>query len=534
MDATEAPEDAGKADETSLEHPARERVDRMQGQMVSRRTVLKGVGASAAVVATGGVAAAQEGEFNPASDYSPDTRIEDTVTLKEYDGAAADDPLYFVNDSGDDDSLTNYGGAVLPRPTEGEPHNPFTFRADKLEADAYSVFPRGEQYDESGDGDAETAVTALDSTHWTDDVSNSAGSMTIADSEAATGANALSVSTSGQTAGDEALATFENFSINDGVDRRRVFLVYNVNSAETGVTTEVVVGDGNGNTRSGTIPTDGTNGVVHQVAVGDLSGADLTTIENVSLRISEANADLQVVGIDVERERHIVFGEKEQLDSDDNLESVEIEEPSGSTSVKSLDSLDDALSSAQIGDLNVDVEMHLERLGTSRYDVRFTEAERYDQDWEFEILVNVELPNPFAVRWNSPKGLDTVQNPPSRYAQVRSANPSEEVTFEDVDDDSSSISWTSHTSKYGGKNTDDDVELATAVDASNYWSYNATIRVNDSERDVLMSGRSSLSGGPTGQQGGGVLGFLTSIPGMVVGALSLAGIASYFSGKLGS
>jgi hypothetical protein len=517
--------------------PDPDRVGRMQDQMVSRRTVMKAAGAGAATIATGGLAAAQEGDgtFNRTSEYAPQLRSEDTVTFAAHDRSEADSPFYFIDDSGEEDSLTNYGAMIKPRDDADEdvdgpkPHNPISLSADNIDTDAYHVFPRGVTK-ENADGD-EVDVSALQAEEWS--VTTNAS---VSDKQS--GANGPGVEISVADGSTSESATFENFDpIDSGVARRRIFAVANVSGVETGATVELRVVDGQG--RNKAVELTAGDAQVIQERVGDLasSGSDFANIEKVVLNVASGGATVHFVGLDVERESEIVFGEKEQFKTadEDEIETVEVSTPSGSYSITELASMGSVFSNAMIHELDVDTQINIDELPLSHIDVEYDAeaAEPYSQDYVETLVVNFELPNPFDVTWTDPNLMDTVVLPSDRYQEVRTTTDGDMVTIAEIESDDTSYSWTDRTSRYN-ETMDTDVTVETSLTPGDYNGVEFTRLVRSSEQSDLMSGSASVGGPVDTRGGGGIWGMIMSPLGAFASALGLVGIAKYVSSRFGA
>lgn len=518
--------------------PATDRIERMQGQMVGRRRFMQATAATGAIVATGGVAAAQEEEeaFNPASEYAPPLRSNDTITFAEHDRTVADSPFYHVDDSGEEDDLSNYGANVAPREDADEdvegpiPHNPISLAADQITADAYEVFPRGETK-EDADGN-EVDVSALQSEEW-----SLSSNVTGADKESAANGPGVEFSVPDGTTGPET-ATFSGFDpIDSGVARRRLFAVVNATHVQTGATVELRVIDASGRNKGVEI-TQGDSQVI-QERIGDLasSGDDFGQIEQVEVNVSGGGATLHFVGLDIERESDVHFGKKEQYKTADEneLETVEVTAPAGSFSVTDLSTMHDVFSKATIADLQVETQFHIEDLPSEYIDVEYDAeaAEPYSEDFVETLVVNVELPNPFDVKYNQPDLVDTVVLPSERYVSVRTASDDEKVTIAEIEDDETSYSWTDRSSRYDGTSMDSDVTVESELAVGQFNGIEFERRVRTSERDDLMSGSASVGGPVDTRGGGGFFGFIMSPIGAIVSALGIGALFKAASSRLG-
>ncbi|GAB7011789.1 hypothetical protein JCM18549_00600 [Halolamina salina] len=149
--------------------------------------------------------------------------------------------LDYVDNDGNIKSFTEEFGAVLAEPPEAddETHNPVGFHPSEIDTSEYTAFPR-DVTRTNADGEEEP-VSALDAQEWTTDASSTAGSITVGDAE-----DALTVSTSSQTSGDVASATFSNFTIDSGEQRKMLQLVLDVNTLEASAVVNVKAVDAGG------------------------------------------------------------------------------------------------------------------------------------------------------------------------------------------------------------------------------------------------------------------------------------------------
>lgn len=527
----------------SASAPDPQRVDRMQSQMTNRRTFMKGVGvaAGAAVVGTGATSTALANEddvYNPESEYSPRMRVVDTLTFGEHYREDAESVFFFTDDAGDQDDLGEYGASLAPREDADEdiedpiPHNPITYRADNIEADAYDAFPRGETK-EDADGD-EVDVSALDAEEWSLDSGISA-----TDKASPAGGEGVEFDADSATFTSPATATYDlPEPIDSGVARRRLFAVVSSITIGTGGSVTLRVVDGDGDTKDVDVPETDAN--VLQERIGDLSttadgDGSFGAIEQVEFEFADADATVHVVGLDVEREGDLSFGEYEQYEDadEDSLETEEYEAPSGDVSITDIETLDSAFAKAKIVDLEVEAQLHMQDVPLSWIDVEFDaeEAEPYAEDYFADVVINLELPNPFDVSWGTPSVEDTIMHPSDRYDEVSTTTDDDKVTIARIDDDDEEFTWNDRTSRYDG-DRDDDVTLESEVEPGQFVATHYVLKLRESEREDLMSG-TAAAGGPVDARGGGIRAFIFSPIGAIVSALGLAGVGQLLAKKLG-
>lgn len=506
---------------------------------MTRRRFVQTAAVATAAAATAGTVSAQESDVpNYASDLVQSPRLEATTTIAAHT-ADMEDVREYINDNGELDSLANDGAVVADREESDAPHNPVTLRADKFNAYEYREFPRGETFDEDGDGDADTDLNAVDAQHWATDTSGTAGSLTVETVEAANGENALHVTTASQTSGDVALATFTDFEITSGVDRKMAQLVANIKSLDSGCVTEVRIKDSAGNVitlvidssaDSGAITTIATataTGLVYQEQIGEFT-TSLDDIVELEIAVKDANIDLVLPAINLDKESEWEFGTQEFTNSDDELDSKTLKTPSGTFSITGLSSLPSVWTNAGIMDVQVDVEFRTEQLPSSQQKYRWADASRYDYANRLETLLGFELPTAYDLSYSSTSLRDEVLFPDSRYLTGEYATGQSEMpTWDDVDD--GNVSWTDQTGTYENASVDDNITLTSSVSAGNLAVVHLDVQMSDDERDSATASGGGAGGGPTSSSGG----LFSGVKGLAVSAV--VGLLGYFglSGMLG-
>jgi hypothetical protein len=480
--------------------------------MMKRRRVLQ-VTAIAATAAAGvgsgaGSALARFGDetINFGYENAHDPWLNGTVTVSTHEPGFSQ--LDYIHDSysdGDEpNNLTADDGIVLAdRPTEGEPHNPVTLMASNFESGEYTDFPRGASYDEDGDGSADTDVMVTEATHWGKDVSGSAGSMTIADD-----GTGLRISTSSQTSGDTAIATFDlstvadtDQTITDGMSRRFLQLVRDIDTLESGVTvdyavidstgTEVVASDiAGGDTSLVDVLRDATGASrADQVRVGELENADSVTlndIEQLQIRISDANADVKFYGVNLERTSKWVFGTQEYLNSDSEVDTQTVEEPAGSYSITGLDTLDSVFDSATLNDVEYDVQMVASEADDAEIHARVKDLDdTYDRPHELEFVAEYHWPDHYELSTTAEDLRDNQEFPSGRYLGAEAATGTTELeSWDDVDN----VSWTDRTGDYGSAGTE--TQLISSTSTADRSAVRLRLALSADEVDAYTSATS--------------------------------------------
>lgn len=505
---------------------------------MNRRQFVAAAGAAAAAAASAGTASGQStgtdtGEENMvpnfSSEYTPAPWIPGSVTVGTHRG---DMPVlgYIGNNDSDDEfsELGDFGAVVAPRVDDSTPHNPIRFNASNITSEEFSTFPRGETYDDDGDSSTdEVPVSALDSVHWTTDASGSAGTVSVSDSD-----GSLVVETSSQTSGDVASATFSDFTISDGEARRILQLVLGVNTLESGTVVTVRVTDGSGLSTEAVIdPSADTaatstiataqGDVVYQVQLGELTnGTDLDTIEELEVEVAEGNASLRFDGINLERTAKWQFGERESLNSDDEVVTNAVTEPAGETGVTDLEGLlSDFGEAVVVEQLKYDVEFRASQLPATAVDATTYEPARDSSSLGMRSIIGFEFPSgAYEVSVSLEKLMGQVRHPSDWYQRVGFNAGLSEIP--DLGDESD-ISWTDATSTFtdgsygsGGEDDGDEVEVTNTVDSGNVIAFYSDIRGSDKKIINAMVTKAGSGGGVAPSSGGSFmaspLGWLTA------------------------
>jgi hypothetical protein len=476
---------------------------------MKRRAFLLATAATVGTAATAGQVGAQSSTLlDFSSDLTPNPWLTGTATIETITSEMTD--LGYIDNNGDAVSLADAGAVVAPREDEDTPHNPVRIRADMIASTEYTAFPRGETYDERGDGDAETDVRAVDSTHWTTDEAGTAGSITVEDADE----DALRISTTGQTAGDSAIATFTDFTIGDGEARRYLQLVANIATLEAGAVVTVRVRDAASNTVEAMIDPSGdvsndeiiataqADGVAYQTQLGNLTGGtNLDTIEEFEIEIAEANADVVFEGINLERESQWNFGEREFVNADDELETKTMREPVGYTGISSVDDLRESFPEAEIGGVEYDVEFRAEGTPTEWWDIEVSEAERSDYPQRVEIAGGFEIPTAYELSISIDDLFGMRRLASSRYDSWEFATGLDELPdLDDVED----ISWTSRTEQIRNGDLDTEENLGSTPTSDSVTGIFIDLALEDEEVTAITRAAGG-GGGAAFSEGGGFL-----------------------------
>ena len=482
---------------------------------VGRRAFMAGVGAAAATAMTAGAAAAETPlTINFDSEYAHEPTAIGDVTVAEH--RPEFDHFGYVAD--DDSERTLDAASFASREDEDDPNNPVRIRGDKIDFDDARAFPR-DLTTEDADGDEEDG-SALDAEFWTP------GDLTVDDE-----GDALRVT------GSVGTATFDDYQIDSGEQRRVLQLIVNVDQLEADAVVDIDVVDAAGNSVTATIDpaaddaddhtiaTAQGSGIIYQQQLGDMDGGtDLDTLEEVTVDVSGGNADLVFHALNLESSSRWDFGTREYVNDEDDLDSKTVYEESGYFGITSLDTLydSDRLSDAVI----TDVEYADAELMPTDIDVMTEDGGRHDYDTRLHALYSFDFPEAYDLDIELTDWTDEVAHPSGRYLLMEIATDLDEpVEMDDIDD----TEWTSRTSSYTDASIGDSVDLSSTVDSADVFTLHEDVLLTSSEAsEVAVEDTAAM--GPTGRSSGGLLSRVFSIPGMIAGGITGLGIWSYVRG----
>lgn len=485
---------------------------------LTRRRALQAAAVTGAAVATGSMPALAEfGDetVDHTSDYAHDPYINGTVTVETHEPDFNE--LDYVADDGSTTNLIEHGYIKATEDDPDTPHNPVTLTASDFTTGEYTDFPRGAKYDSDGDGDVDSdddGVRVVDSTHWTKDAAGSAGTGSISDGG---DGDSLVISTSSQTSGDTMIFEFdlstvasEDQTITDGMSRLFLQAVADIVTLESGVTVEFAAIDSGGTEVTATYDPSGdtsTVGVmanatgdaqVGQERIGELendAAVELADIQKVQVRVNDANAEFTLQGLNLERSSKWEYGTEEYLNSDSEVDTQTIYEPSGAFSIIGLDTLGTAFDNAEIASVQYDVEMHASELPSEQRHVRLKDlGDAYDRPHEVEAAYEFEAPSAYELDVSHGSVEDEGRFPGRRYLEVGAASGVSDLeSWEDVEN----TSYTDRTDQYSS--VGDEVVLLSDVAAADRTVTRHRIEVDGAEADDMLSaGGAAVAGGSSG------------------------------------
>ncbi len=531
---------------------------------LTRRRFMAATGA-AALAATGSAAAddttesasettvaANDLAFD--SDYVHAPYLTGTVSVDEVGPDMA--ALEYVADNEEVADLAEDAGFALARQPDDEdtPHNPVTTSAANFEHPELTAFPRDTVYDSDSDGDIDDEdeeVVWHDPTHWTTTDATD-GSISLSEGEG----DSLVISTSSVASGETVKASFDlssvgnsDATITDGMSRKFLQVLADIDSLPAGVVVEAAVIDSGGSEVTATADPSGdtaTDGVmfsstgaskVAQPRVGDLEdaqGVTLDDIETVEIRVKETDADLTLHGLNLERATEWTFGTEEYQTTNDDGETVvdtqAVTSPSGEFSITGLDTLSDTpFADATIRGVTYDVEVRASDLPNSRVWARLKDTpDTYSYPKELETVFEFETPSAYALDINLSGGTDEVLLPAGRFLSAGVAKAISDIEeWEDIEE---SISWTDRTSTYTDASPGTEVTLFSSVSSADRNAARIRVLLEEDEAETATSGDGDSSAAAAaasdGDGGGGGLfgGAKSAILGVLATVASIVGI----------
>lgn len=485
---------------------------RVTAALLATLLVASGIGAAANV---GGVA----WDSGPA----PNLQDEYTVTKAVHDmdwGASNADARKYEGNDGEVQTIE-------ARVNESA-DNPYASIPTDWNVTDWSAFPH-----------AKSDVSALESSEWSTDASGSAGSISTSDVETAPGVDAVKISTSGQTSGDIAKATFSNFSVTSDEAKRHLFVALDVKSIDSGATVEFDVVDANGDVKTAVIDTSRSSGedfvtnasgegIVYQHPLGELStdstngDGNFNDIEKIVVEVHDADADVEIAGLNVEKMSMYDLGsERKDTDGDDELEDVEHLETKtgGALQLASLDSLGDTFSSAELHDLSISMIGTPEEAGAEDVSVELEKTDKYPgYHGVATIYVRMSLADAYDLSYSGAERTDEQSVTSDRVISVEYAEGvSDDTEFSEIED----ATFTDKSSLYGSEGTNVTVDDTLQVGSNDVVKY--TLKLDKSQYNAIQSSGGAFGGGAKG----GGLSNLPVIGGIVV---ALLGVLRKFGG----
>mgnify|MGYP000580875427 CR=1 FL=1 len=495
-----------------------------------RRKALLAVAAVALLTLSSVAGAAAGFGLNTTADSYPAMQFsEDQLDVAVHDRASMD-LLEYQNDSGEVQNLQAHINGT-------EAGELVSYRADQLEEPEFGEYPRKDAED------GNNSASALDAAEWT-----TAGGTSVTQNDGGTagGVQSVKISTNGSmSSNDVASATYGNQSITTDPLKRELQLVLNVDSLDSAAEVEIQVWDGSGdyvaaeiNSSRDTTATDVVanatgNGIIYQEQLGDLSvqGASgdgsLDKIEDVTVEVTDADATVTLVGVNVEKKSRWDFGNTRVADGDGgyNDQTVYENADGGRINVTSLSSMGGFASDSVIHNLRYhDLEYRLQDK-PSAVSVEWTDAEEYPG---FPAQVRVEWVREIPTGYDLTHGnveLEVTQSFLSeRYQRLRYAEAIGDSDTADVSDSS----WVDLQDSTGEKGKE--IVADASVQPGSTYAVQLHANALEEQRNALEA--TGGAGGFWGGSGGGnpLTSLYNWIAGGFVGLLSAIGIAKKAGG----
>ncbi|OYR83598.1 hypothetical protein DJ84_07805, partial [Halorubrum ezzemoulense] len=251
--------------------------------------------------------------------------------------------------------------------------------------------------------------------------------------------------------------------------------------------------------------------------------------EEVIVEVAEDDADVTIHGFNLESSSRWQYGNRERVNSEDELVTETVYEQTGWFGITDLESLydTDRFANAVLEEVRYDAAFRVSELPSSYVEFEFEDSGRSDFDRRMRYLYNFEFPDAYSLSITLNTWYDEVvfQYPSDRYMAMEVATGlSEQVALDGTDD----VEWTSRTSTYTAGSEGDDIELSGTPSSDSILTLHGDVLYRSGEEDQATS---DAALGPTGREGGGFLSTWMGKIGAVLSALGLAGLANSFRGS---
>jgi hypothetical protein len=470
-----------------------------------------------AVTAVAGPAAAQSvaqtNQINPDASAAQNPYISADVTVDTFDRTEMS-PGQYEDDSGDVSTLP----ATVDKSDDvddlgtGEV-NPYHFIATDIEFSDAAGFPNSE----------ENVSAVHNESRWTTDTAASSGSMTVADSSTAPGVEALEVSTSGQTDGDTAVASFSDVSIDSDTEKRYLQTMADV-SADSGATVEVRAVDADGDYVGILNGTTG-DGVVDQEQIGQLSvsgsgDGSMSEVQSIEVAISDGDATVDISALNADKSSEWILGDErvEDPDDSDDLETETVtDHDGGEIQIHDLSTLGSSFEDATINGLTTPMDFRASDLEAdqSKVNVTFSDAPNYPSfDRKQTAYYRLELPGAYDLSYSNAELRQQSDIPNSRYQSVELLEGASDTNFTDLS------GWTDALDKIGSSG--EDVALDTTIQPDQEIAYKSVSLVTSDEASAVQNVATGVIGTTGGANGiiGSITGFFGTLWGKITGGVA--------------
>ncbi|WP_135807269.1 hypothetical protein [Halorussus marinus] len=392
--------------------------------------------------------------------------------------------------------------------------NPVTLRADNLAFDAASQFPS-------------ESNSTLDASEWTTTSgTNSDVSVSSPDADVQT------LSVDANVANTESVTmSFDGVSITSDVGKRVFWAAANIQTLNG--TAELVIADSDGDEKrlhlngsasanDADVLADGTgNGFVSQADVSGLAvegsgDGTFDGIQSIKIIVNDGDLDADFTTLSTDRLSKVSYGVQHiDQDGDNTTENVTVYEPTGAYDVHSVDSLGAPFDNATVYGMEFDYVLDAADANNAEYE--FADAEEYNYDSRFGVYYSYEFPDVQDLDLRNAQLTDTVTFPSSRLLSSQYIEGAGTSSYEDLEDSSAWVDLVADYEDAGHNGTvtvDDTIQQGVRYVVYQEWL------VNDDDEDEMTT--SGGIGGPIGGAADGFIGFLKSIPGILI-----AGVTGY-------
>jgi hypothetical protein len=496
---------------------------------INFKTVFAGLLAALLVTSLAAPAAMAAPDFNESASAAQNPYIEADVTVENFDRETMS-PGQYEDDSGEI--------ATLPATVDQSQDvddigtgtvNPYGFVATDVDFEDGAAFPHAD----------ENVSAVHNESRWIVDESGSAGTLTVSDSSTAPGVEALEVSTSSQTSGDTATASFSDVSITSDAQKRYLQAMLDVDSLDSGATVEIRAVDADGDYVTTMVDASATasdddvigtgtgEGYVIQEQVGALTtqgsgDGTMDEIQSIDVVVADGDATVTLSALNADKTSEWSLGDKRvDTDDDDDFETETIRDVSepGAVQVYDMGTLGSAFTNADISGLKMPMEFRASDLANDEQEanVSFESADSYPSfDHRMEAYYRLELPSAYDVSYANAELKQDVTVPNSRYQTVEVSEGVSDTDFTEIS------GWTSVLGSLGSQG--DTVTLDNTIQPGQEIGYHATVLVTGDEKSAVED-----IGGGVGQfssSGGGIWDMIISPFGAIAGLVT-AGLARF-------
>lgn len=472
------------------------------------------------------VAPAASAALNHDAGEAPNPMIKaDTVEVANHDRTSMDSPLEYENDNGELETLPAVVNKTNDYDEADATNNPYSVIATDIDEDEFGAFPRTGTND-----DGEQLASALNAGEWSVGGSNSS-KISTSNTETAPNVEAVQVATDGSMgSGDVAHAEYNNWTseLDSDEEKRFLQLAVDVSTLDSGATVDIQVRDEDGDYKNVTIDSSADEsssdvlanstgeGDVIQVQLGDLTTrADsdddgFDNIETLRVEVSDADATVDFALINLEKTSPYKFGvERVDTDGDEELEDRTIEEPHGRYSMKSLDSMGSTFDDSTLNDLQFPAHFRAADVTDSDVKVDFRSGEDNSfPNWDVvaEIHYRINLPDAYDLSYSGVEMVQTTNWPSERYVTAESKEGVGDTDFSDIDN------WSSFKSSIDSE--DQTITIDSTVSSGTEYATHYELKLTSNEADAMQAATGGAA--PMGDSGGGLWGFITSVPGIIM------------------